>query len=449
MVRARIYRRRRRVALLTFVGLLAVVVIALWRPWQSSANQQQTQDPSGPAVTQSAPPSSDAPPTSSPDPTPEPPPYGGEARPGLEYVPPQPFVFTVVAAGDVLTHGPVNDSAKNAGGGTYDYSPLMANLDPWVQGADLAICHMEVPISPDGQTPTGYPVFGAPPQIATDLKEAGWDGCSTASNHSVDRRTAGVYATLDYFDAAGLGHVGTARTEAEAAQAQWYELTKGERTVRVATFAATFGTNGIPQDETWRVQWINTEQLINQATQARADGADIVIVSVHGWIEYQTAPTKEQVAIAEALAASGQVDLLIGHHAHVPQPFALLPGGPGGEGMWVAYGLGNYLSNQSRECCVAATEAGLMMVATFTLPDEGPVQVDMAWTAVTVDRTNRHTMYHLSGLVANGEGTPGFGPAAMQGRWERLVEAVAGTAPEVLEPPVPNVDSVVVVPRTP
>ena len=46
--------------------------------------------------------------------------------------------FTFAAAGDVLTHAPVNDSATN--GGVLDYSPLIANTAPYVSGADFAIC---------------------------------------------------------------------------------------------------------------------------------------------------------------------------------------------------------------------------------------------------------------------------------------------------------------------
>ena len=56
-------------------------------------------------------------------------------------------------------------------------------------------------------------------------------------------------------------------------------------------------------------------------------------------------------------------DLVIGHHAHVPQPVVHLSGGPRGEGMWVAYGLGNYLSNQDGACCAQNTDSGLLLSA--------------------------------------------------------------------------------------
>jgi poly-gamma-glutamate capsule biosynthesis protein CapA/YwtB (metallophosphatase superfamily) len=60
--------------------------------------------------------------------------------------------------------------------------------------------------------------------------------------------------------------------------------------------------------------------------------------------------------------------LVIGHHAHVPQPVVELARGADGEGTWVAYGLGNYLSNQDDDCCSAATSSGLLFTAHVTRP---------------------------------------------------------------------------------
>ena len=112
----------------------------------------------------------------------------------------------------------------------------------------------------------------------------------------------------------------------------------------------------VDADKPWSVNLIDVPAMVAQATAARAAGADLVIASVHCCVEYQTEPTPEQVAIDQQLADSGVFDLVIGHHAHVPQPVAHLSGGPRGEGMWVAYGLGNYLSNQDGECCSPNTD---------------------------------------------------------------------------------------------
>ena len=179
--------------------------------------------------------------------------------------------FTIVAAGDVLPHLPVLSSARTAGGG-YDFSPVLAGLDPWVQGADLALCHLEVPVAPPGTAPSGYPMFATPAEIAAALRAQGWDGCSTASNHSVDRGFKGVTATLDALDAAGLGHVGTARSAIEQSQPQLYRLGRAGQQITVAHIAAAYGTNGMPidADKPWSVNLIDVPALVAQATAARA-----------------------------------------------------------------------------------------------------------------------------------------------------------------------------------
>ena len=267
-------------------------------------------------------------------------------------------------------------------------------MNPWIQGADLAICHQEVPITPPGTPPSGYPLFATPPEIAAGLKAQGWDGCSTASNHTVDKGFAGVTATLDAFDAVGLGHDGSARSAVEQSQPQLYTLERAGQTITVAHISATYGTNGmpVPADKPWSVNLIDVPAMAAQAAAARAAGADLVIASVHCCVEYQTAPTPEQVAIDQQIADTGQFDLLIGHHAHVPQPVVHLTGGPRGEGMWVAYGLGNYLSNQDGACCNANTDSGLLLTAHVSssgaFPAEGteagPARVTgVEWTAIT------------------------------------------------------------------
>lgn len=365
-------------------------------------------------------------PSASPTPTPTPSPS-----------PPPDAVLTLVAAGDVLPHEGVVADARTADG--YDFAPEMAPVQDWIAGADLAICHMEVPVAPDGTKPSGYPLFAAPAALVPDLKKVGWDGCSTASNHSVDRGEAGLTATLDAFDAAGLGHAGTARTAAEAADIQMYEFQREGQTVTIAHIAATYGTNGMPVPADYSVNLINTDRIIADAKAARAAGADLVVVSLHCCVEYVSEPAAEQVAVAQALADSGEVDLVIGHHAHVPQPIAHLTGGPDGTGMWVAYGLGNFISNQGAHCCTARTDSGLILEATIRKPVDGPARVEsVGWTAVTVDLTDGHKVEPLSALAAAGAGVGSLSPAEVKARHDRVTAVVGDAAPELLAPPVPS-----------
>ncbi|HET8658043.1 MAG TPA: CapA family protein, partial [Micromonosporaceae bacterium] len=129
-----------------------------------------------------------------------------------------PRSLTVIGAGDVLLHPAVwrqaAADAAAAGRPGYDFGPIFAGVAPDVTAADLAICHLETPLGPPGGPFSGYPRFSVPPQVATALRQAGFDTCSTASNHTLDAGEQGVYRTLDVLDAAGLRHAGSHRSAA-------------------------------------------------------------------------------------------------------------------------------------------------------------------------------------------------------------------------------------------
>lgn len=258
--------------------------------------------------------------------------------------PPGPSELTLVFAGDLLPHMPVNDKAAEYGrtsGRDFDYVPMFEPVRPILEGADLAICHMEVPTAPEGQLITSYPSFGAPPELAIDAGAAGYDGCSTASNHSLDRGRAGLDRLLDTFDLAGMGHTGTARTEDEGdGRARLYDVDG----VKIAHLSYAYDFNGyrIPEDAPWSVNQIDPNKIIARSEEARADGADLVVLSLHWGDEYVHDPTLQQEAWAEQILASPAVDVIIGHHAHVVQPISRVAD------RYVVWGLGNQVSNQAQ-----------------------------------------------------------------------------------------------------
>ncbi|MFI2104749.1 CapA family protein [Isoptericola sp. NPDC019693] len=378
--------------------------------------------------------------TVSPDAGPAPASTSGPVPPATTTQPapeptPEPATFTLVAAGDLLTHAPVVRSA----GGPHeaDFTPLLAGLDPWVQGADLALCHLEVPVAPKGTEPSGYPLFGAPPGLVRDLAEQGWDGCSTASNHSVDRGYDGVTATIRRLAAAGMGFAGTARSAAQQEEPQRYVLAREGREITVAHLAAAYGLNGLPMpaDAPWAVDLIDADRLVRQAREAREDGADVVVVSLHAGVEYTEDLTEQQVEVVRRLARSRQVDLVIGHHAHVPQQIDRVGRGPGGDGMWVAYGLGNLLSNQSAACCDARTSNGVLLSAVFVqdAPEDAVRLTDVTWTGTTVDIGGGHDVLALPDALHD-PGATTLSAADLEAREDRVRDAVGDVAPQRQEP---------------
>jgi poly-gamma-glutamate capsule biosynthesis protein CapA/YwtB (metallophosphatase superfamily) len=415
-------------------GLLAIVlgvVLLTVRPWAAGPGEDAGADPAPLAAAE---------PDAGSD---------GSANPAASPERVADAVFTIVAGGDVLPHDTVIRNARTASG--YDFVPLMAAVQDWIAGGDLAICNLEVPLAPPGTSPSGYPMFGAPTELAADLAKLGWDGCATGTNHTLDRRYAGVVHTLDSMDAAGLGHAGSARSAEEADTPQLYLLERGGQEITVAQIAATYGTNGIPipDEAPWAVTLIDPSRLIAQAAAAREAGADLVVASLHWGQEYQATPTDDQVRVAEALAESGQVDLVIGNHAHVPQPMARLDGGPRGEGMWVAYGLGNFLSNQDTHCCIAQTNTGAFMTATVVKSADGPARVErLEWTAFPVDRLGGQRVYTAQDILDGSlpEGLQ-FGANEAEARRQRVAEVMGAEATERTEPPAPTGPEPSVVPR--
>ena len=146
--------------------------------------------------------------------------------------------MTLAFTGDTLIHIPVWEQARVQDG--YDFSPMFAGVRSILAGADLAICHLEVPLSSTNQDLSSYPRFSAPHELAEALAYAGYDGCSTASNHSYDRGAQGVVDTVDIMEAAGLPAAGMARRPDEAWRAVTYQ--SGELTV--AQISATYWLNG-------------------------------------------------------------------------------------------------------------------------------------------------------------------------------------------------------------
>jgi poly-gamma-glutamate synthesis protein (capsule biosynthesis protein) len=286
-----------------------------------------------------------------------------------------------VATGDLLAHTAVNEAARSyAKGDGYDYRPMLAAVRPRISAADLAICHVETPLSATDTHVSGYPVFNSPHEIADADRWAGYDGCSTASNHALDGGFAGVTSTLDMLDRAGLRHAGTARTAREAAQSTIYPV----RGVRIAHLSYTYGANGIPvpSQAPWSLDVTSVPAILAAARRAKAAGAQFVMVSMHWGIEYQVTPTAEQVAQAKALLASPDVDLIIGDHVHVQQPVERVGG------KYVIYGLGNLLSNQSPARGLAPqTEDGSLITVQLTgrrdASGRTALRVDQVWYTAT------------------------------------------------------------------
>lgn len=243
----------------------------------------------------------------------------------------------VAVAGDILLHPELWAQAKQDGKGKYDFDPLLAGIAPYLDQSDLALCNLETPVAAPNGPFGGYPMFNVPPQIIPALKNVGYDGCTTASNHSMDAGVAGVKRTVDALETAGMVSTGSYRSQAEAQR----PLLVPVGSAKVAVIAGTYSLNGMKEDELWRVDDIDKASLVSRAKAARAAGADLVLAAIHDGAEYSSAPTASQLALYRALAASGEFDFIYSHHTHSVLPIEKH------QGTWIVYGLGNSVAKHA------------------------------------------------------------------------------------------------------
>ncbi|XVX20541.1 CapA family protein [Actinomycetota bacterium] len=302
---------------------------------------------------------------------------------------------SLVAMGDVLPHVAVNKSAQRfaqTSGAAYDYGPMYADVKAALSNADLTLCHMETPLSPDNSDLSieNTVSFNTPHEMATALKDVGVDGCDFAHNHTLDRGLEGIRATEEVIRGAGLGYAGPTLHKERAGKAEMYDV-RGATIAHLA-YTYTFPNSGsptttIPSRAAWlaKYSWpvLDSAGILTQAKAARASGADFVVVSMHWGTQYITEPTDDQTRIAKALLRSGKVDLILGTHAHVVQPCERI------NGRHVLYGMGNFISNQSRVISPHQPE-GVQdgIIARFTLrrDEAGKVTTDMTYQPTRVER---------------------------------------------------------------
>jgi len=301
----------------------------------------------------------------------------------------EPRTFILTASGDLLLHTRVLEFAQaNAGGSGYDFDPMFAEIEPLVSAADLSICHLEVPLSADNSVIADFPLFSGPREIVGSVRRAGYDGCSTASNHSLDQGVTGVIDTVTVFEDEGVGQSGMARSADEAATPPIYDASG----VAVGHLSYTYDLNGMPLPEPYMANLIDADRILADAAAIRERGAEVVVVSMHWGNEYQHEPSAQQLELADILTASDDIDAIIGAHVHVIQPIDMV------NGKAVVYGMGNSLSNQM---IPVVRQDGMLAHIVFTETAPG------VFTTPTVAYTP--TFVHYPGTIirpATPEGLP-------------------------------------------
>jgi poly-gamma-glutamate capsule biosynthesis protein CapA/YwtB (metallophosphatase superfamily) len=240
--------------------------------------------------------------------------------------------FVLAAAGDVnLGRGCGQRLLSDP-----SYDPFRGIAPLWAD-ADLRFVNLESGLSEqhgETQSPHHGLVFTGPPSGADALLRAGVGIVSTANNHAWDYTERGLFETLANLDRVQIAHTGTGSDEEDAYRPAVVHLNG----LTVSFFAVTHVWNlGVFSDEEARhhVAWADVSRLRAALARARAE-SDFVLLSYHGDEEYLDGPLPKTREFVTEVMSLG-VDVVLGHHPHVPQGVAWYGARP------VFFSLGNFV----------------------------------------------------------------------------------------------------------
>ena len=252
------------------------------------------------------------------------------------------FVLEMVVSGDLVLDEP-------------DAGHWLSGIAPALQGADVAVGHLEVPHTRRGVELAGdVPAPGAPPENLAALAEAGFDMLSLGGNHIADCGPEGIEDTIAVLDDLGMAHSGAAMNLAEARQPARIEAQSRQVALLSyncvgpeagwatanragAAYLRVLTSDGTPIAPAAPLEAVADDAFAAlRADVARArDVADIVLVALHKGIVHvpaRLAPYERPLAHA---AIDAGADAVLGHHAHIVKGIEFYRGRP------IFHGLGN------------------------------------------------------------------------------------------------------------
>lgn len=259
--------------------------------------------------------------------------------------------MSLLFIGDIMGHGPQILSAYDSETETYNYDTVFYYIKNVLSEPDFTIANLEVTLA--GPPYKGYPQFSSPDALALAGKKAGTDVFVTANNHCCDRGLQGINRTIEVLDTLKILHCGTFKNLAERQSNNLIVLEKNQ--IKVGLLNYTYGTNGIPVPKPAVVNLIDRKLIKEDIEIAQKDSLDKLIVFLHFGTEYQSEPNTEQINLVNYLFNQG-VDIVIGSHPHVIQKMVYLPADSVNKERFVAYSLGNFVSNQRK----TQTDGGVM-----------------------------------------------------------------------------------------
>lgn len=248
---------------------------------------------------------------------------------------------TFLAVGDNLMHEKLIEEAHT--NDSYSFLPYYQNVSSYIQNADISFINQETILGGKDKGYSGYPLFNTPDEMAKDLYEVGFDVVNGATNHAYDQGLDGIHHSIQVFSQyPDMHYIGLYQSQEERDAITVIE----KQGIRIAFLSYNQVMNYQDTPPSYTYNPFDKELMKNDVKKAK-ELSDIVIVSCHWGVEYDSHPQPFQKKYAQYLADLG-VDVIIGTHPHSLQPVEWI-NGQNGHKTLVAYSLGNFLSGSVDE----------------------------------------------------------------------------------------------------
>jgi len=207
-------------------------------------------------------------------------------------------------------------------------------VTPILSKADLRVANFESSAGTQGQADPRKPYSFRTSQAALATFASVFEVAGLANNHAGDYGRADFVETLQALKKLGVKPFGGGRNLAEAHQAAVLDI-KGIK-IALLGYLDFFPRWFSAAPDQAGVAWLDEDQVAWDISQAKAKGADLVVVLPHWGVENDLVANQRQRRLAKSMIDAG-ADAVLGGHPHVVQDHEVYKGKP------IVYSLGNFV----------------------------------------------------------------------------------------------------------